>query len=73
MHKARPAIQVLLDQLTSPVRFGPAVAVALEMGVDRVVEFGPGRVLSGLVRRVRRDVASQQVGTPADLAALEVN
>lgn len=64
---------VLLDQLTSPVRFGPAVAVALEMGVDRVVEFGPGRVLSGLVRRVRREVASQQVGTPADLAALEVN
>ena len=64
---------VLLDQLTSPVRFGPAVAVALDMGVDRVVECGPGRVLSGLVRRVRRDVAAVQVGAPDDLDALVVS
>ena len=64
---------VLLDQLTSPVRFGPAVAVALEMGMERAVEFGPGKVLSGLVRRVRRDVAVSQVGAAADLAALAVS
>jgi [acyl-carrier-protein] S-malonyltransferase len=64
---------VLLDQLTSPVRFGPAVGVALAMGVDGVVEFGPGKVLSGLVRRVRRDVAARQVGVAGDLEALVVN
>ncbi len=64
---------VLLDQLTAPVRFGPAMEVALGMGVDRVVEFGPGRVLSGLVRRVRRDVAASQVGVPADLETLVVS
>lgn len=64
---------VLLEQLTSPVRFGPAVEAALELGVDRVVEFGPGRVLSGLVRRVRRDVAASQVGTPSDLDSLVVS
>jgi [acyl-carrier-protein] S-malonyltransferase len=63
---------VLLDQLTSPVRFGPAVEAALGMGVDAVVEFGPGKVLSGLVRRVSRDVAARQVGVPADLDALVV-
>lgn len=63
---------VLLDQLTSPVRFGPAVEVALGMGVDGVVEFGPGKVLSGLVRRVRRDIAARQVGVPADLDTLVV-
>jgi [acyl-carrier-protein] S-malonyltransferase len=61
---------VLLDQLTSPVRFGPAMQVALDMGVARVVECGPGRVLSGLVRRVRRDIVAVQVGTPEDLDAL---
>lgn len=64
---------VLLDQLTSPVRFGPAVAVALEMGMARAVEFGPGKVLSGLVRRVRRDVSLSQVGVAGDLAALAVS
>jgi [acyl-carrier-protein] S-malonyltransferase len=63
---------VLLDQLTAPVRFGRAVEVALASGVDRFVELGPGRVLSGLVRRVRRDAATSQVGEPADIDALAV-
>jgi [acyl-carrier-protein] S-malonyltransferase len=62
--------EVLLDQLTSPVRFGPAVTTACNMGVERVIECGPGRVLSGLVRRVSRDVAVSQVGVPSDLDAL---
>lgn len=64
---------VLLDQLTSPVRFGAAVEAASGMGVRRMVECGPGRVLSGLVRRVRRDIATSQVGTPDDLDSLVVS
>ncbi len=62
---------VLLDQLTSPVRFGAAVEAAIAMGVDHFVELGPGRVLSGLVKRIRRDVALHQVSGPEGLAALE--
>ena len=62
---------VLLGQLTSPVRFGAAVERALEMGARTFVELGPGRVLSGLVRRVRRDAGVVQVGEPSDLAALQ--
>lgn len=61
---------VLLDQLTSPVRFGQAVEAALAMGADRFVELGPGRVLSGLVKRIARDVALCQVSGPGDLAAI---
>lgn len=61
---------VLLAQLTAPVRFGPTVAAALERGADSFVELGPGRVLSGLVRRVRRGVSVSQVAEPADLVAL---
>jgi len=62
--------EVLLEQLTSPVRFGASVEEALRLGAARFVELGPGRVLSGLVRRVRRDVPISQVGAPADLPAL---
>jgi len=62
--------EVLLGQLVSPVRFGAAVEAAVAMGATRFVEVGPGRVLSGLVRRVRRDAAVSRIGEPEDLAAL---
>jgi [acyl-carrier-protein] S-malonyltransferase len=62
--------EVLLAQLLAPVRFGHAVEHALEMGVTRFVELGPGRVLSGLVRRVRRDAETIQIGSPDNVAAL---
>ena len=62
--------EVLLDQLTSPVRFGDAVATALDLGAESMIEVGPGRVLSGLVARVLRSLPTRQVGEPADLAGL---
>jgi len=62
--------QVLLAQLTSPVRFGEAVERALELGATTFVELGVGRVLSGLVKRVRRDARVMQVRVPGDLGAL---
>ncbi len=61
---------LLADQLVSPVRFGAAVGVALEKGVTQFVELGVGRVLSGLVKRVKRDAAVLQVTAPADLLAI---
>jgi [acyl-carrier-protein] S-malonyltransferase len=64
--------EVLLAQLTAPVRFGDAVQAALDRGAERFVEVGPGRVLSGLVKRARREVAVSQVGVPDDVAALVV-
>jgi [acyl-carrier-protein] S-malonyltransferase len=62
--------EVLFAQLTSPVRFGDAVRAALEMGVTGFVELGPGRVLSGLVRRVDRSVPTASFGTPDDVEGL---
>jgi len=61
---------VLLDQLTSPVRFGHAVETAVAMGADTFVELGPGRVLSGLVKRIKRDATLHQVSGPEGLEGL---
>jgi [acyl-carrier-protein] S-malonyltransferase len=61
---------VLLDQLTSPVRFGQAVEAASAMGADTFVELGPGRVLSGLVKRIKRDASLHQLSGPDDLAGI---
>jgi [acyl-carrier-protein] S-malonyltransferase len=62
--------EILLAQLTSPVRFGDAVEAALALGAGRFVEFGPGRVLSGLVRRIRRDAPVANLSEPGDVEAL---
>ena len=44
----------LIKQVVSTVRWEETVRAMLEMGVDTFVEVGPGKVLSGLVRRVDR-------------------
>ncbi len=48
--------EAMIAQLTSPVRFGPSVA-SLRPSVDLAVEVGPGKVLSGLVRRIDRSLS----------------
>lgn len=63
--------QTMFDQLLSPVRFGQAIAHALDLGVTEFVEVAPGRVLSGLAKRVRRDIATRQVAIPDDLVIKE--
>ena len=62
--------EILLAQVTSPVLFGDAVEAALALGAERFVELGPGRVLSGLVRRIRRDAPVVNVAEPGDVNAL---
>ena len=62
---------LLVDQLTAPVRFTQAVAALVGAGVDLFVEVGPGQVLSGLVRRIDRSVTAVSVSDLASLAKLE--
>lgn len=62
----------LLRQLFSPVRWTDTVRALADHGIGNTVECGPGKVLSGLVRRTRRDLAVYSLGEPAGLkAALE--
>jgi [acyl-carrier-protein] S-malonyltransferase len=46
----------LVEQLYSPVRWQQSVEKMIELGVDTFVEIGPGKVLSGLVKKVNRTV-----------------
>jgi [acyl-carrier-protein] S-malonyltransferase len=39
-------------------------------GVTEMIELGAGKVLSGLVRRIDKDIASDSVGDPAQIEAL---
>jgi [acyl-carrier-protein] S-malonyltransferase len=60
-------VPLLLQQVTSPVRWIECVEELVRLGVTRMVEVGPGKVLSGLVRRVDRTVEVLNVEDPASL------
>lgn len=75
---ARPVTQgaearsALKAQVCSPVRWTETMEYILDQGVDRVIEVGPGRVLSGLFKRHDRRLAVYNVEDAASLrTALE--
>ncbi|HXP76123.1 MAG TPA: ACP S-malonyltransferase [Stellaceae bacterium] len=59
--------RLLVEQVTGLVRWRESVLAMKSEGVDTIVEVGAGRVLSGLVKRIDRDLAVMSVGTPADI------
>jgi [acyl-carrier-protein] S-malonyltransferase len=71
IENAQRIVDLLVDQLTGPVRFTQAVAALLRDGVDVFVEIGPGQVLSGLLRRCDRSLKTLSVNDPNSLRKLE--
>lgn len=65
------ARELLVRQLTSPVRWAESVGVMTKAGVDRFIEVGAGKVLSALNRRNAKGTPSIPLGEPDDFNALE--
>jgi [acyl-carrier-protein] S-malonyltransferase len=61
-------VPLLLDQVTAPVRWIECVQELARLGVTRFVEVGPGRVLSGLVKRIEKSAEVFNVEDGASLA-----
>ena len=62
--------ELLVEQVTHMVRWRETVELFAANEVEEIVELGAGRVLSGLAKRINRDLATSSVGTPADIDAL---
>lgn len=62
--------RLLVEQVSRPVRWHESMEKAISMGVDTFFELGPGKVLSGLMRRIDRDVSTYQVENVSTLKAL---
>lgn len=62
--------RLLVEQVTGMVRWRECVLYLKQQGVDTVVEVGAGKVLSGLVKRIDRDVNCLNVAVPADVEAV---
>ena len=61
---------LLVQQVTAMVRWRESVLRMKEEGVETLVELGAGKVLSGLIRRIDRDLKAVAVGTPDEIEEL---
>ena len=65
--KAAAARESLVRQVSAPVRWLESVELLIKEGVDTFVEVGPGKVLTGLMRQISRDVRCFSVEDSASL------
>lgn len=63
--------ELLVRQLTAPVRWTECIEALRALGVSRFAELGPGRVLTGLNRRNARGMPTRALGTPGSIDTLE--
>ena len=61
--------RLLVEQVTSRVRWRECILKMRELGVDTFVEVGTGKVLTGMIRRVDRELASMSVQSADDIDA----
>jgi [acyl-carrier-protein] S-malonyltransferase len=61
--------RLLVEQVTSLVRWRECVLYMRDSGVDTVIEIGAGKVLTGLNRRIDRELTGISVQTPDDIEA----
>ena len=67
MTTASAARYALVRQIDGPVRWAESVTVMAAEGVGRLIEFGPGKVLTGLARRIDRRLKVRAVAEPGDM------
>jgi len=58
---------LLIDQITSRVRWRESVDYMIKQGVKNFLEIGPGKVLSGLVKKINRDVKVSNIDSIEDI------
>ena len=71
--KKEDIAQLLTRQVKEPVRFYESIAVMQEAGVTNFIEIGPGKVLSGFVKKIDKTAQLANVEDQASLEALLEN
>ena len=61
--------RLLVEQVCGMVRWRESMLRLKELGVESVIEIGSGKVLSGLMKRIDREIGTVNVETPGDVEA----
>jgi len=64
---------LLIKQIESRVRWRESVLLMIDKGVNHFIEIGPGKVLSGLIKRIDRNVKVSAINTEEDIKLININ
>ena len=64
---------LLIKQIESPVRWRESVIYMIKNGVTNFIEIGPGKVLSGLVKRIDKNIDVNSINKIEDLKEIKIN
>jgi [acyl-carrier-protein] S-malonyltransferase len=64
---------LLVKQIESRVRWRESVLLMINKGVTQFIEIGPGKVLSGLVKRIDKNVKVSAINTEEDIKLININ
>ena len=65
--------ELLIKQIESPVKWRESVLYMIENGVKKFIEIGPGKVLSGLIKRIDRSTKLISINDVDDLEKINLN
>ena len=64
---------LLVKQIESRVRWRESVLLMVNKGINQFIEIGPGKVLSGLIKRIDRNVKVSAINTEEDIKLININ
>ena len=64
--------ELLVKQIENRVRWRESVINMIDSGVNHFIEIGPGKVLSGLVKRISKDVKIDTINNQGDIEGLKI-
>ena len=64
---------LLVKQIENRVRWRESVLLMINKGVNQFIEIGPGKVLSGLIKRIDRNVKVSAINTEEDIKLIDIN
>ena len=63
---------LLINQIEKRVRWRESIQNMINKGVNQFIEIGPGKVLSGLVKRINKDVKISSINSESDIESLDI-
>ena len=64
--------KLLIEQIEKRVRWRESIEYMIDKGVNHFIEVGPGKVLSGLIKRINKDVKINTINNENDIKDIKI-